>query len=192
MDSPLTLESMRLLLRRAARVCAACLLDEVVAEEPCPDAALLRAGGAFVTLKRKGVLAGCIGYVQSEDALWETVRAAARAAALQDSRFERIEASALKEVEVELSVLSPSRPIAPEEVVVGRHGLLIELGGRRGLLLPQVAREHGLDRLGFLNALARKAGLPPDSWEQEDCRLAAFEAQLMSGVLLELCAEGWE
>jgi len=75
-------------------------------------------------------------------------------------------------------------------VKVGRHGLLIDCRGRRGLLLPQVASEHGLDRLGFLDGLARKAGLPPESWQRQDCRLEAFEAQLMSGNLLELCDAG--
>jgi len=180
---------LRVLLRRAARVCVACLRGEEVRQENCPDAQLEAKGGAFVTLTREGALAGCIGYLDSPLSLWLTVAEAARAAALEDSRFERTPAHALSELEIELSVLSESQKIAPEEIELGRHGLILSCGGRRGLLLPQVAGEHGLDREGFLHALTRKAGLPPRAYERADCRLEAFEAQLAKGALLALCEE---
>jgi AmmeMemoRadiSam system protein A len=183
-------QHLQLLLRHAARVCVACLRGEEVLFENCPERELEARGGAFVTLTRKGALAGCIGYLESQASLWETVGEAAQATALQDSRFERIPRESLPECAIEISVLSESQPIAPEAIEPGRHGLIIDCAGRRGLLLPQVATEHGLDREGFLDALTRKAGLPPRAWEREDCTLEAFEAQLAKGALLELCEEG--
>ncbi len=181
--------SLRTLLRRAARVSAACLRGEEVPDEMCPDPLLEREGGAFVTLTRRGQLAGCIGYVQSPWPLWDTVAQAARGAALEDPRFDRLPVEALPEVEVEISVLTPSVPIEAAEVEVGRHGLIIDCHHQRGLLLPQVAVEHHLDREAFLDALCRKAGLPPGEWRRPECRLEAFEAQLDKGRLLELCGE---
>lgn len=189
MSAHLSEYHLRVLLRRAARVCAAGLRGDELPHESCPEEKLEAKGGAFVTLTRKGALAGCIGYVESPMSLWLTVAEAARAAALEDSRFERIPAEALGEIAIELSVLSDSEPIAPKDIELGRHGLILSCGGRRGLLLPQVAIEHRLDREGFLNALTRKAGLPPRAWEREDCTLEAFEAQLAKGALLALCEE---
>lgn len=190
MNELLSEQHLQLLLRRAARVCVACLRGDEVPVERCPERRLESRAGAFVTLTRKGALAGCIGYLQSPLSLWETVAEAAQAAALQDSRFERIPGEALGECAIELSVLSESRPITPEAIEPGRHGLIIDCAGRRGLLLPQVATEHGLDREGFLDALTRKAALPPHAWEREDCTLESFEAQVVGGALLKLFEEG--
>ncbi len=178
--------SLRTLLRRAARVSAACLGGEEIPREACPDARLEAPGGVFVTLTRAGRLAGCIGYVEAPWPLWHATAQAARGAALEDPRFERLPVEALPEVEIEISVLTPPEPISPDEVEVGRHGLILDARGRRGLLLPQVAVEHHLDREAFLDAVARKAGLSPRAWEWPECRLEAFEAQLDRGRLLEL------
>ena len=79
---------------------------------------------------------------------------------------------------VEVSVLSPYEPIAPEAVEIGRHGLLIRAHGKSGLLLPQVAPEHGLDREAFLSAVCRKAGLPKDAWRDPACALHGFTADV--------------
>ena len=182
--------SLKTLLAWAARACAACLRAEEFPDEECPDPLLQKEGGVFVTLTRRGALAGCIGFIQSPWPLWETAARAARGAALEDPRFPRLPPEALPELEVEISVLTGSFSIESSEVEVGLHGLIIDCDGRRGLLLPQVAIEHHLDREAFLDALAQKAGLPPGAWRRESCRLEAFQAQLAKAPLLELIGEG--
>ncbi len=135
-------------------------------------------GGAFVTLERYGRLRGCIGRVESPAPLAETVRDMARAAAFEDPRFPPLTADEFADVDVEVSVLSPPAPIDPADVEPGRHGLIVEQGRHRGLLLPQVAAERGWDRETFLEQTCIKAGLPPDAWRRPDTRVLAFEAQV--------------
>jgi uncharacterized protein (TIGR00296 family) len=85
---------------------------------------------------------------------------------------------------IEISVLGPLRPGRPDEVEVGRHGLVIRRGQHSGLLLPQVAIEQGWDRVTFLAQTCRKAGLPADAWQAGDCELQMFEAQVFGEELL--------
>jgi uncharacterized protein len=141
-------------------------------------AELTAPGAAFVTLRRRrdGELRGCVGYVRPRHSLAETVARAAAAAAFDDSRFEPVAAGELSALEVEISVLGPPRPAQPDEVEVGRHGLIIDCDGQSGLLLPQVAPEHGWDRLALLEQICRKAGLPAGSWRAPGCQLQVFEA----------------
>jgi AmmeMemoRadiSam system protein A len=117
---------------------------------PLPDPlgdALTQRRGAFVTLTIKGALRGCIGHVEAVEPLWRSVRDNTLAAAFRDPRFPPLEEGELEQVAIEISVLTPmQRVTSPDEVVVGTHGLLIERGQRRGLLLPQVASERGWDR----------------------------------------------
>lgn len=121
-------------------------------------------GAAFVTLTRKGRLRGCIGYTEAAFPLYKTVQECAVAAATEDPRFRPVDPDELESLRFEVSVLTPLAPIRPEDVEVGVHGLMIRKGGRRGLLLPQVAIEHGWDREAFLTAVCEKAGLPRDAW----------------------------
>lgn len=145
------------------------------------DEALPGAAGAFVTLRRAdGELRGCIGYVEAPGTLEETVALAAAAAATRDGRFVSVSPAELPELVVEISVLSAPVPISPEAVVVGRHGLIVEKGGRRGLLLPQVPAEQGWDREEFLEGTCRKAGLSAGAWREKATRLYAFEAEVFS------------
>ncbi len=174
---------MQTLLTRAAQVVEDALHGRKLSHEPCPDPSLEDARGVFVTLRRGDSLAGCIGYPVAPWSLWDTLAEAARSAAVEDSRFDRIPLEELDEVELEISVLTPPREITAEEFEVGRHGLCLEAPGHRGLLLPQVAPEHGLDREGFLDALCRKAGLVEGAWRGEECRLLAFEAQILNAPL---------
>ena len=102
---------------------------------------------------------------------------------LNDPRFERIPPDELNDVKLEVSLLSPMDPIAPGDVEVGRHGLMIEHRWNRGLLLPKVATEHGLDREGFLDALCHKADLPSGAWRDPQARLLAFTAVVFEGSL---------
>ena len=133
--------------------------------------------GAFVTLHENGQLRGCIGSITAYAPLDETVRDMALAAALEDPRFQPVGEDELDRLQLEISVLTPMFAIAPEDVVVGLHGLMISHGGHRGLLLPQVPVEWGWDRETFLSQTCRKAGLPDDQWKK-GAKLEAFTAEV--------------
>jgi AmmeMemoRadiSam system protein A len=137
-------------------------------------------GGAFVTLRIADSLRGCIGETESSGSLVETVRHVAAAAASEDPRFPPLRPDELHRVVVEVSVLGPLEPCAGAEgIEVGRHGLVVERGARRGLLLPQVAVEWGWDAHTFLAKTCIKAGLPPGAWASETT-LFTFEADVFS------------
>jgi AmmeMemoRadiSam system protein A len=155
--------------------------------EPLPRLASDRAeafGGPralFVTLRESGDLRGCIGTLAPEGDLARTVPQFALRAAFEDHRFPSLDASELPFLEIEISVLSPPEPVAdPQEIEIGRDGLILEARGRSGLLLPQVATEFGFDRRRFLEELSRKAGLPPDAWEDSSARLWRFQAEVFA------------
>jgi AmmeMemoRadiSam system protein A len=114
--------------------------------------------------------------VFATSSLYRTVAETARAAAFEDTRFAPLSRLEAPELEVHLSLLSGLSPIRAEEVEVGRHGLLVSLGARRGLLLPQVPVEHGWGRVTFLEQTCRKAGLPLDAWSR-GATLEAFTAE---------------
>lgn len=135
-------------------------------------------GGAFVTLKKNGHLRGCIGKLESDDPILETIADMACSAAFSDPRFPPLTLEELESITIEISRLSEFFPIKADEVVIGEHGLLLRLGMRSGILLPQVAVEQNWDRLAFLRALCRKAGLPDDSWESPDAILQGFYAEV--------------
>jgi AmmeMemoRadiSam system protein A len=173
----LTPEERRVLLA-AARESIAAHLGRRPARLPTPSGALARKQGAFVTLHRRedGELRGCVGMMRSEEPLLGTVARMAVVAATEDGRFDPVIGGELGGLRIEISALSPLEPIRPEDVVVGRHGLLIGLGGRRGVLLPQVPVEHGWDREAFLAHTCRKAGLPEDAWRKPGVELLGFTA----------------
>jgi len=133
--------------------------------------------GAFTTLHIGERLRGCIGYVLANQPLYRTVAETARSAAFDDPRFEPVTLEEAPYLRVEISVLSVLRPIAPTDVMVGKHGLVVMQGGRRGLLLPQVPREWDWNRETFLSQTCMKAGLPPDAW-QHGAQLQAFTAEV--------------
>jgi AmmeMemoRadiSam system protein A len=134
--------------------------------------------GAFVSLKTRvnGQLRGCIGHVEGDQPLVDTIRRVAVAAATEDPRFPAVTPDELASLRLEISVLSPLEPIHPEDVEVGRHGLLVRFRGRSGLLLPQVPLAQRWDRETFLDYTCRKAGLPADAWRHPDCVLLGFTA----------------
>ena len=134
--------------------------------------------GAFVTLTGGNRLRGCIGHIEALRPLYVTVRECARAAALDDPRFEPVTPAELPSLRLEISVLSPLLDVAPQQVEVGRHGLLISRAAQRGLLLPQVAVEWNWDREQFLEETCLKAGVPADAW-QHGARIQAFTAQVL-------------
>jgi AmmeMemoRadiSam system protein A len=133
--------------------------------------------GVFTTLYLDGDLRGCVGYAMPIAPLYRAVSETARAAAFEDSRFLPVTEEEAPRLDVSLSVLSPLFPVQAEQVEVGRHGLVICLGARRGLLLPQVPVEYDWDRETFLEQTCRKAGLPFDAW-QKGATLEAFTAEV--------------
>jgi len=141
---------------------------------------LLRPGGAFVTLRHRGELRGCIGYIESPLPLSEVVAEVAVKAAFHDPRFPPLSVAEAEEMTIEVSVLSPLvRVRSVNDIQVGIHGLVMELGFSRGLLLPQVAVEYGWNREQFLEHTARKAGLPADAWRDPACALYVFRADVV-------------
>lgn len=135
--------------------------------------------GAFVTLTKNGQLRGCIGHIIGTMPLIDTVGQMARAAALEDPRFPKVQPNELKDIDFEISVLTPIRKVNDiEEIVVGRDGIIISNKWARGLLLPQVATEYGWDRITFLEQTCRKAGLPKGAWKDKDTVIEMFSAEV--------------
>jgi AmmeMemoRadiSam system protein A len=134
--------------------------------------------GAFVTLKVGGRLRGCIGIVEATEPLGAAVRHCAMAAATEDPRFAPVGTDELEALEIEVSVLAEPRPVRDVvDIVVGRDGLIVSSGQRRGLLLPQVAVEHAWSSEQFLEQTCRKAGIEPDAW-RHGARIETFTAQV--------------
>lgn len=138
-----------------------------------------RLQGAFVTLKKKGVLRGCIGYMAPTMPLAQSISQAAISACAKDERFTPVTASELKDVTIEISTLGPMRRVRTmDDIMLGTTGLVIELSGKRGVLLPQVATEFGWTKEEFLKQLALKAGLLPDDWKSPTAKIYSFTAQV--------------
>lgn len=184
--SPLTAGERDFLRDVAARAVAAAARGETVPdpgavarERDVPLAGrLVENGGAFVTLHAHGELRGCIGTIIGREPLARAVAANGVAAAVHDPRFAPVTPDELSNITLEVSVLTPLREVAgPDDVVVGRHGILLEKNGRHAVFLPQVATEQGWDLATTLAHLCRKAGLPADAWRQ-GARLCVFEAEV--------------
>jgi uncharacterized protein len=142
-----------------------------------PASHLAEPRGAFTSLYLYGELRGCVGYVRPACPIYRAVAETARAAAFDDNRFPPVTEAEAPHLQIELSILSPPAPIQPDQIEIGRHGLLVSWRGRRGLLLPQVPVEHEWGRITFLEQTCRKAGLPIDAW-QEGATVEAFTAEV--------------
>jgi AmmeMemoRadiSam system protein A len=133
--------------------------------------------GAFVTLKNRSGLRGCLGIINAVYPLYETVSQMAVEAALRDPRFSPVTDDEIPGIEIEISVLTPPVLIRDtQEIAVGKHGLIIEKNLCRGLLLPQVATEYRWNREEFLKHTCLKAGLPEDSFKDPDAKIYVFSA----------------
>ncbi len=169
-------EERRILLALAHRA-----IESMLAEQPidttAPTQHLAEPRGAFTTLHLLGSLRGCIGYVLPSGSLYQTVVETARAAAFDDPRFPPVTEEEAPQLTIEISVLSVPRPIRPHEIEVGKHGLIVSAGARRGLLLPQVPLEWEWDRETFLAQTCGKAGLSPDAWLR-GAEIEAFTAEV--------------
>ena len=145
-------------------------------------AALQEARGAFVTLTIRGRLRGCIGYVEPIKPLWEAVVENAANAALRDPRFGSVTPGELSSIQIEISAMSPLRPVTDHShIEVGRHGIMLTCGISHGLLLPQVAVEYDWDSAEFLAHTCRKAGLPDDAWKDSGAIIEVFSAEVFAG-----------
>lgn len=134
--------------------------------------------GAFVTLKKGGMLRGCIGNIFPKEELGRTVGRAAFGAAFQDPRFHPVEHEEVKDLEIEISVLTPLKPVAAaDQIVTGRDGVLLQKDGRSAVFLPQVAPENNWNRAEMLDNLCVKAGLPGGCWKN-DATMHIFQADV--------------
>lgn len=174
--SPLTEADRRYLLEVARRTLGECVIHHRLPDLEEPQGAVAEACAAFVTLREGSHLRGCVGHVEALYPLYLTVSQCTLAAALRDPRFDPVIPAELSELNIEISVLSPPEDASPEQVEVGRHGLLISLGEHRGVLLPQVPLEWNWNRERFLSETCRKAGLPPDAWKHE-ARIRVFTTE---------------
>jgi AmmeMemoRadiSam system protein A len=143
-----------------------------------PTGILAERRGAFVTLHVRGKLRGCVGQVETNKSLAETVARSAISAAREDDRFDPVQADEVAKLEIEISVLSPTKPITQNEIVIGKHGLIVECGPFRGLLLPQVATERNWSVERFLSETCLKAGLTKDAWKSAETQIFGFTAEV--------------
>lgn len=144
-----------------------------------------RSGAAFVTLMEHGALRGCMGWMDATTPIVDSVAIASSMAASRDPRFEPVGSAELPWITLDVSVLGPLTALAwPERFRAGIDGIVVERGARHGLLLPEVATHHGLDRVGMLVAVCEKAGLPRDAWRQPDTSLQVFRTVRFGGPAL--------
>ena len=165
-----------LMLRLAHESIVSALENRKISLDP-PTPHLAEPRGVFTSLYLRGELRGCVGYVLPVSSVYRAVAETAQAAAFEDNRFYPVTREEAPRLEVELSILSVPQAISAEAIEIGRHGLLISWGGRRGLLLPQVPVEHHWDRITFLEQTCRKAGLPTNAW-QKGATIEAFTAEV--------------
>jgi hypothetical protein len=141
---------------------------------------LLRSNGVFVTLRKQGELRGCVGRLVPEVPLARLTGLMALESALSDPRFTKVSAGELSEIQIEISVLTPLKPIPdPAAIVIGRDGVVLAKNGQSAVFLPSVAVEQGWDRDQLLDNLALKAGLPRDGW-RAGAQLLVFQAEVFA------------
>jgi len=170
------------ILLKAARQSIGSLFDgEVPAKPDYEKYPLLKQKlGAFVTLTINHQLRGCIGYIIGREPLFDTICSAAIHAAVNDPRFSALKKTELEKIHIEISILSKFVPIKSyDEIIIGKHGLYLDEGGG-GLLLPQVATEHKMDREQFLSSLCNKAGFYTEFWKERMLKIKVFTAEIFS------------
>ena len=135
--------------------------------------------GAFVTLQKHGELRGCIGHIVGRVPMNECVAENAVNAAVNDTRFDPVRPDELKDIDIEISVLSPLKKVnSPKDIVIGKHGIVMKQGYAQAVYLPQVAPEQGWNLEQTLTSLSHKAGLPGDAWKQPGTEFQVFTAQV--------------
>lgn len=184
MEQMLTKEEQRTLLKLARDTIESWVKERK--RPPLPEAKGLLGEncGAFVSIHKKGQLRGCIGNLVGYAPLAETIQEMAIACSTGDPRFHPVTPAELKEIDIEISVLSPLREIKDiNEIKVGTHGILISRGMNHGVLLPQVATEYCWNCMTFLQHTCLKAGLPEDAWKDDGTKIEIFSAQVFGEKL---------
>ena len=176
----LTKAQKRRLLEIARTTLESYIKEGVVPQIKEDDPILNKKMGAFVTLHKNGQLRGCIGNMIGQAPLCATISNMAIASSTQDPRFQPVTPQELKDIDIEISVLSPMEKIdSPDKIIMGKHGVMVQSGYRSGIYLPQVATETGWSREQFMSSLCmHKAGLPADAWKQGGCDIYIFSAEV--------------
>ena len=185
--SPLSNEQKQALLVLVRQVISSVVVKQRLPDSPANSNIGLAHGGTFVTLHLGGRLRGCVGQFDTENSLEDGVSRAAINAALHDPRFAPVSPAELDHLEIEISILSLPERVTPEAIIPGRHGIIVERSGRRGLLLPQVAAERNWNAEKLLEETCVKAGLERDAWRDSSTLIFGFTAEVFSeSVRLEV------
>ncbi len=180
MEASLTSEEQRALLKLARDTITQWVTERTKPPLPAATGMLGEPCGAFVTIHKRGELRGCIGNMVGHGPLVELVQEMAIASSTEDPRFPPVAVGELKDIDLEISVLSPMRRITDvHEIRVGTHGILMGRGMYHGVLLPQVATEYGWSREEFLTHTCFKAGLPPDAWKDPQTTIEIFSVEIL-------------
>jgi len=175
---PLSVEAQQALLDLARRTAAHFLQTETFPPFYTDDPALLQPMGAYVTYEQDGTLRGCLGRLEGDRPAYLNVQYAAAAAAVADSRFPPVTPEELGGLTIEITLLEPMHQASdPSQIEIGRDGVLMRLGDKGALFLPQVPPDQGWDVQETLINLCRKAGLPDDAWQRPDARFYVFSGQ---------------
>ncbi len=155
--------------------------------EPIDDPRWNEKRGLFVTLRSQGKIRGSVGWLESGVALQEALFEVSGTAATHDARYKPVEESELKDLEVEvtlLSVFKTSKDLS--EMEVGKTGLVVSRGDKRAVLLPQVSVERGWTMEQFLEACCEKAGLSHKAWKDDNTLVEIFSSEIFSERLMPL------
>ena len=171
--------------RKEAIALARWTLHTWVKEEGAPyvtlkDPYFNEKAGVFVTLKKNGMLRGCIGVIEPVNDLKSNIIESARNSALNDRRFPNVRSEEVDELEIEISILSPFEYTSRDDIKIGEHGLIVEGRGRSAISLPQVATEQGWTFDKWLTSLCEKAGLPHNFWRTEEAKFKTCTADVFN------------
>lgn len=182
----LTVEDGKILIKLARDSISSKLNNRKIQIEPEVKSRFSENAGAFVTLTADCDLRGCIGFTEALFPLWETVEKAAAAAALEDPRFPPVAKEEFKTIKIEVSVLTKPELLKgkpgeyEKQIEIGKHGLIVESGYAKGLLLPQVFTEYGVNASEALDMTCQKAGIARNSWKSPQCRVYKFSAEIFT------------
>ena len=143
------------------------------------DASYNQSAGVFVSLHKGEELRGCIGYIEPVSTIWDAIRDNTLSAALRDHRFDHVVQEELEQIKIEISILTPNKSCAIDEIETGKHGVVLQQGGRKATYLPQVWQELP-EREAFFSSLCQKAGLETTCWNNPRTKFYKYEAVVFS------------
>ncbi len=177
----------KIILLQTARTAINSKLYNIDADYKTGTGTLLQSCGAFVTLHIGNKLRGCIGYMTGIKPIIEAVKELAVSSAFNDRRFPPLEKGEFEKIDIEISVLSPLKPVnSINEIEIGKHGIYLRKGFNTGVLLPQVAVEQNWDLNTFLTHTCYKAGLPGDAWQDGNADISIFSSVIFSEKEMKL------